>query len=94
MKNETTEPSRCQLCGRLAPTKQVNFNQNIGLVAVRRYSYVKGQLCKDCINKEFTRKTLTTLFMGWWGLISMFITPIYLLGNIVSFLPTIGMKKE
>src|SRR5258708_10185940 len=67
----------CQICGNLAPTKQVEFNQNVGLIVMRRYATIKGRLCKKCIDKEFTNKTLTTLFFGWWGTISLFVTPVY-----------------
>lgn len=84
----------CQICGSLAATKQVEFNQNIGYLLARSYSSIKGRLCKNCINKEFKRKTLITLFFGWWGTISLLITPIYLIGNLYNFIPTIGMESE
>ena len=84
----------CQLCGSLAPTKNVEFHQNVGMVFARQYSSVKGRLCKKCINREFKKRTLTTLFFGWWGTISLIITPIYLINNVVYFIPSIGMKQE
>ncbi|MCR4330214.1 MAG: zinc ribbon domain-containing protein [Candidatus Roizmanbacteria bacterium] len=84
----------CQLCGSLAPTKNVEFNQNIGMIFARRYSSVKGRFCKKCINREFKKKTLTTLFLGWWSATSLIIAPFYLISNLVRFIPTIGMKHE
>jgi len=84
----------CQLCGSLAPTKNVEFYQNIGMLLARQYSSVKGRLCKRCINREFKKRTLTTMFLGWWGTISFITTPFYLINNIISFVPTIGMKTE
>ncbi|SRR5258708_25494607 len=84
----------CQICGSLAPTKQVEFNQNIGYLFARSYATIKGRLCKNCINKEFRKKTLITLFFGWWGTISFFVTPVYLIGNAFSYIPTIGMERE
>lgn len=84
----------CQICGSLAPTRQVEFNQNIGYLIMRSYSTMKGRLCKRCIDKEFWKKTSITFFFGWWGTISFFVTPVYLIGNVFSFVPTIGMKKE
>jgi len=83
----------CQICGSLAPTKQVEFNQNIGYLIARSYSSIKGRLCKQCINKEFRNRTLITFFFGWWGTISFFVTPVYLIGNIFSFLPTLKMES-
>jgi len=84
----------CQICGSLASTKYVEFYQNIGMVFQREYSSIKARLCKKCINREFKRKTLTTLFLGWWGSISFLITPFYLLNNVIRFVPTIGMKHD
>lgn len=84
----------CQICGSLAPTKQVEFNQNVGYLLARSYSSIKGRLCKNCINKEFKKRTLITLFFGWWGTISFFITPFYLIGNLFNFIPTIGMESK
>lgn len=84
----------CQICGSLAPTKQVEFNQNIGYLFMRTHATIKGRLCKKCINKEFYKKTLTTFFFGWWGTISFFVTPVFLIRNVFSFIPTIGMAKE
>jgi len=83
----------CQICGSLARTKQVEFNQNVGYLLARSYSSIKGRLCKECINKEFRKRTLITLVFGWWGTISFFVTPVYLIGNIFSFIPTIGLEK-
>ena len=84
----------CQLCGSLAPTKNVEFYQNIGMIFGRRYSSVNGRLCKKCINREFKSRTLVTLFFGWWSGLSLIIAPIFLLYNVVRFILTIGMKQE
>lgn len=87
-------PNACRVCGRSVPTKYVEFYQNIGMLVVRQSSYVKGNLCKRCINQQFGKKTVTTLFLGWWGMISFCITPFYLVKNIACFVPTMGMNEE
>lgn len=84
----------CQICGSLAQTKNVEFYGNIGMLFARRNYSIKGRLCKNCIDKQFKQKTLMTLFLGWWGTISFIITPVYLINNIVRFIPTIGMSRE
>lgn len=86
--------NHCQVCGSLTPTKYVEFYQNIGMLVMRQSSSIKGNLCKKCINREFKKRTLTTLFLGWWGMISFFLTPIYLINNIGRFVPTIGMRED
>lgn len=81
----------CQVCGLEAPTARANFHQNIGMFFARSYSHATGDLCRTCIRKYFKSYTLTTLFLGWWGLISFFITPIFLVGNIFSYLRTLSL---
>ena len=84
----------CQICGDLNPTRQVTFYQNIGYIVGYQYSSIKGRLCKKCINNEFKKRTLTTLFLGWWSGHSLFIAPYYLISNLINYLPTIGMKDK
>jgi hypothetical protein len=81
----------CQFCGVGAETRYVEFHQNVGLLVARLHSSVKGHLCKACISHHFWGKTATTLFLGWWGVISFFATPFILLNNVVRYLPCRGM---
>jgi len=60
----------CQTCGRGAPTKNVTFLQNIGLVLVRLPKTASGAMCRFCIERHFWRFTTVTFFFGWWGVIS------------------------
>jgi len=83
---------RCQSCGESGDTKHVVFYQNIGMVIMRSSKTVEGELCKTCINQVFWKFTLTTLVLGWWGMISLIVTPLFLINNIGRFLGTIGMK--
>jgi hypothetical protein len=43
----------CQSCGVEAPTKYVEFYQNIGALFMRFSKSIKGILCKNCINHCF-----------------------------------------
>jgi hypothetical protein len=82
----------CQVCGVMAPVKYVEFYQNIGLLVMRFNKHIKGKLCKNCINKYFSNFTLVDLFLGWWGVISFFVTIAYLLNNIYQFLRTLSLR--
>lgn len=82
----------CQDCGVEAPTKQVTFYQNIGLLVMRIPSSVEGELCKSCIHKHFWTMTLITLVAGPWGMISLIVTPFFLLNNIGRYLFCLGME--
>jgi hypothetical protein len=81
----------CQGCGVEAATKYVSFHQNIGALFVRFPKSIEGSLCKSCIHKHFLGMTLTTLFLGWWGTISLIITPFLLLNNIIRYVFCLGM---
>jgi hypothetical protein len=82
----------CQLCGRIAPTKYVDFHQNVGALVLRFHKSIKGYLCRDCISSTFWPFTVTTLLLGWWGVISFVLTPIILLNNIVRYLSTLSLQ--
>ncbi len=83
----------CQRCGVRAQTKYMEFYYNIGMLIARRFGSVKGNLCKNCINKVFTEFTVKNLFLGWWGTISLFATAFYMINNVARFLFTLGMQK-
>jgi hypothetical protein len=72
----------CQCCGVEAPTKYVSFHQNIGVLVMRFSKSVEGNLCKSCIHNNFWSMTGTTAVLGWWGMISLIVTPFFLLNNI------------
>ncbi len=80
----------CQVCGKYAQTKYVQYYQNIGVLFVRFSKQVKGNLCKDCSSKIFWSFTTTTLFLGWWGVISFFFTLFILPNNLIQYL---GSRK-
>jgi hypothetical protein len=84
----------CDCCRAHVPTKYVEFYQNIGMLVLRTSKTVKGDLCKSCIDRFFWKLTLTTAVLGWWGMISAFLTPIFLLNNIVRYTTTLRMKKS
>ncbi|HQZ18987.1 MAG TPA: hypothetical protein PLD86_19085 [Vicinamibacteria bacterium] len=66
-------------------TADVTFRQNIGLLVLRLSRKVSGRLCAECVEKNFWPMTLMTAFTGWWGIISFFVTPFYLLGNFGNY---------
>jgi hypothetical protein len=82
----------CQNCGRAAETKHVVYYQNIGVLVMRFFRQAKGNFCRDCSSRFFWRYTLTTLVLGWWGIISFFVTLFVLGNNIVRWIGTWGMR--
>jgi hypothetical protein len=57
----------------------------IGLLVARVYHHKKGRMCPDCISSTFWAYTLTTLALGWWGLVSFFVSPFVIVMNIISY---------
>ncbi len=83
----------CQGCGVEAPTKYVSFHQNIGALLMRFSKSVEGSLCRDCIGRHFRGMTGTTLLLGWWGTISLVITPFILANNVVRYALCLGLPR-
>ena len=81
----------CQACGVEAPTKQVEFRQNIGALFMRFHRKIKGNLCKSCVHKNFWKMTGITLAVGWLGMISLVVAPIFIVMNVVNYLRCAGM---
>src|SRR5262249_33278768 len=63
----------------------------IGALLVRFHKSIEGELCKSCIHRHFWSFTGTNLFLGWWGTISLLVTPFFILNNVVRYLMCLGM---
>lgn len=83
----------CQSCGSQAETRNVTFNQNIGLLVIRFPSVVQGHLCKRCVHHYFWRMTGVSLVLGWWGIISFITNIIFIAGNVGTYLGCLTMSS-
>ena len=61
----------------------ISFHRNVGMVILRRTYTLRGELCKSCMNRAYW--AFTNFVQGWWGTISLLITPIYFFMNTYSF---------
>ena len=75
----------CQSCGVEPPTRKVLFVQHIGAIVMFFHRRIGGLFCRNCVNKHFTQYFFVTLTLGWWGIISMFATPVVLLIDIFNY---------
>src|SRR5215471_21622375 len=75
----------CQSCGVEAPTRKVFFVQHIGAIVMFFHRRIGGLFCRNCVNKWFSQYFFVTLALGWWGIISMFATPVVLIIDIVNY---------
>lgn len=76
----------CERCGRDAPCEKVSLHQHVGLIVLFAHSRHAGRFCRICIGELFRRTTLVTALSGWWGILSVLVTPVVLTWNVVSFL--------
>jgi len=85
---------RCEGCGRETHLEFAEFHQNIGLVYLRIHKQRAGEFCINCTKKYFWEMTLTSLFLGWWGVISFFVTPYFIIKNIINYNATLRDFKS
>jgi len=85
-------PPLCASCGLQVPTKWVEYQQNIGMIVTRRKARVAGFLCRRCNRAYFKSYTLTTLFLGWWGVVSLIVSPVLIVSNLIQFSKTRSLE--
>lgn len=83
--NPTSTMGQCQSCGSMRMTSPVTFHRNIGMLVARRTIRLQGNLCKTCVGKRYWEFMGKNLILGPWGMISLVVTPIYLITNTVSY---------
>ncbi len=84
----------CNGCGQVTRVSLSTFHQHIGLLVIRFPSHVTGDFCLRCTHRLFWKKSLTTFFLGWWGIISLVMTPIFLVQNIAAYLQALKDLKD
>ncbi len=75
----------CEACGQNEALAHVVFYENRGAIVMRYHREIRGNFCKSCIDKYFWKYTLTTLCIGWLGVISLFIAPVYIINNVARY---------
>jgi hypothetical protein len=69
----------------MGETRNVTFRRNVGMIFMRKSFKMQGNLCKPCIHSYFWKFSRLNLLQGPWGMISLILTPIYLVMNVVSY---------
>ncbi|KOV66293.1 hypothetical protein [Streptomyces sp. MMG1121] len=73
----------CEVCG-AAPAARVTVRGHQGMLIVMRNLWRKGTFCHPCALSVFRKMQSDTMVKGWWGPMSMIITPITLLINLFT----------
>ena len=83
----------CQACHGPGPVAHAVFRRNIGALIARFEKRIEGRMCGACLGKSFWSYTLTTVAVGWLGMISLIVAPIYVIANIVSYTRALGQLR-
>jgi hypothetical protein len=83
----------CEAC-RVRPARRyVVYREIMGAFIVFFTTTVRGDLCQTCIHRLFWRVTIVTLLLGWWGVISFFLTPVFVFLNLLYYIGLLGMES-
>ncbi|MFJ9809919.1 hypothetical protein ACIRTB_17010 [Streptomyces sp. NPDC101158] len=74
-------PQGCEVCG-AQPAAAATVRAHQGMVVIMRTVTRRGVLCRTCGLAVYRKMTSETLVTGWWGLLSFFVTPFVVLGNL------------
>lgn len=75
------QPLVCKLCGS-TPAANMTIHEHNGRLLWMVHKTNKGPFCRDCGTALLRHHQNSTLFQGWFGIFSFFITPITLLLNL------------
>ena len=78
---QVSQPLACNLCGS-TPAANMTIHEHNGRLVWMVHKTNKGPFCRDCGTALLRHHQNSTLFQGWFGLFSFFITPITLLLNL------------
>jgi hypothetical protein len=84
----------CQVCKSRPAVANGNFVANIGLVVMRFTYRMSAAVCSRCLHLQFAKYQAINLFLGWWGVISFFATPIFIVMNGVSYGRALVAKRR
>ncbi|MCX4634194.1 hypothetical protein OG775_03270 [Streptomyces platensis] len=71
----------CRLCG-ARPAVQATVRGHQGLFLLMRFLSRSGMFCRSCGLATYREMSANTLWQGWWGPLSVAITPVTLLMNL------------
>ncbi|MFG2054053.1 hypothetical protein ACGFI9_08455 [Micromonospora sp. NPDC048930] len=73
----------CRFCGSV-PAIKASLHGHQGFIIFMRVLTQHGPFCRSCGIAVCRDMSAKTLWQGWWGFLSMIITPLVLLGNLIT----------
>jgi hypothetical protein len=68
-----------------APTWNVTYRKNIGIIATHIRETTPMQVCRRCLHKEYWKRFLVLVTIGWTSYYSIVIGPVMLVLNTVQY---------
>lgn len=86
-------PLACSRCGTtLSPTSPAAFRYNVSLFYVRFGGEQRGAFCRACALKVGLGYSALTATCGWWGIIGLFLTPVYVPMNLYNAVKVLATR--
>jgi hypothetical protein len=63
----------------------VMYFRNVGMLFTRQTITVKGDMCRSCVHRRFWEFAAKNVVLGPWGMISLVVTPLYLIQNTWTY---------
>jgi hypothetical protein len=76
----------CRFCGIKGHVQTLKFCENVSYFFRRREKIFDDPICSSCMWHVCLLYTMTTLAGTWFGIIGMFLGPIYMLSNIFNLI--------
>lgn len=76
-------PLSCRICG-AQPAVHATVRGHQGLIIIMRFLKSEGAFCRSCGMATYREMSANTLWQGWWGYLSLVITPFTLLSNFFT----------
>ncbi|MET8906346.1 hypothetical protein [Micromonospora sp. NPDC004551] len=73
----------CRCCGSV-PAIKGTLHGHQGFLIFMRLLTQRGPFCRSCGIAVCRDMSAKTLWQGWWGILSMVITPVVLIGNLIT----------
>ncbi|GAB2719246.1 hypothetical protein [Nocardia thraciensis] len=71
----------CQHCG-ATPAAAVTIRSHRGFILMMQFVRMPGPFCRDCGLATLRRMTIESVWLGWWGPLSLFINGITIVSNM------------
>jgi hypothetical protein len=80
---------KCESCGSSGAVALVVLKENVSYIVGRRERTFEGFACLRCLNSLFGRFETRTLLGTWWGVIGLFRGPVFLVLNVIEYVPAL-----